>query len=95
MVAREYGSVFILCWAHLNAHKWELHKNYFASAMLSPRIIQSLLKWGQLPASASFAAKVREGWSAWKKERRVRVGWRRERGERCFFRCFERLALEY
>lgn len=71
MVARECLRVFILCWAHSNACTWELHKSYFTSAALNPLIVQSLLKWGQLPAPASFPAKVPEGWSGledrWKK----------------------------
>lgn len=71
MVAREYGGVFILCWAHSSACTWELHRSYFTSAALNPLIVRSLLKWGQLPASACLPAKVPEGWSGledrWKK----------------------------
>lgn len=40
MVAREYGGVFILCWAHPNARTWELHKSCFTSAALNPLIVE-------------------------------------------------------
>lgn len=87
MVAREYGGLLILCWAHPSARTWELHKSYFMSTALNPLILRSLLKWGQFSASFNFTAKAGEGWSG------LEDSWKE--GERFAFlqRCFGRLDL--
>lgn len=71
MVAREYGSVLVIChWVHPSECTWELYRSDFRRAGLTP-LIMSLLKWGQFPPLPTLLPRFERGGVAWKTVERV------------------------